>query len=113
MRGMQTYLKVRKMAKNGLNTEEISKKTGIPKRTVERYLRHKTGRQPTIPIGTHIRLPDPFYEQKQKKLKNVYQCVKCDRESEHFLRRCPRCGSTVVLRTKVENEEVRRRCLKK
>lgn len=56
-RGQRTYLKVRKMAKTGLNAEEISAKVRVPKHVVERYLRRKPGRSPTIPMGTRIRLP--------------------------------------------------------
>ena len=70
MRGTKTYLQVRKMAKKGLNTEEISKKMGIPKCTVERYLRHKIGRQPTIPVGTRIRLPDTLKKERRLIEKN-------------------------------------------
>jgi len=54
---MNLILEARKMAKRGLNVEEISKKLAIPEATVRRYLRHKTGRPPTIPAGTRIRLP--------------------------------------------------------
>ena len=39
-----------------------------------------------------------------KKVKNVYVCVKCGRESEHHRNTCPRCGSTMALRIKVEKE---------
>ena len=41
-----------------------------------------------------------------KKVKNVYVCVKCGRESEHHRNTCPGCGSTMVPRTKVEKEKV-------
>jgi DNA-directed RNA polymerase subunit RPC12/RpoP len=39
-----------------------------------------------------------------KKVKAVYVCVKCGRESEHYRNTCPSCGSTMVLRTKVVKE---------
>jgi predicted RNA-binding Zn-ribbon protein involved in translation (DUF1610 family) len=37
-----------------------------------------------------------------KKVTSV--CIKCGKEAEHFRSTCPRCGSTMVLRTKVEKE---------
>jgi hypothetical protein len=58
IKGQRTYREVRKMAETGLNAEEISAKVQIPKNTVKRYLRHRTGRHPTIPAGTQIHLPE-------------------------------------------------------
>lgn len=39
-------------------------------------------------------------------MKKVYACVKCGTESEHYLKQCPRCGSTMVLRTKVVDSKI-------
>jgi CMP-N-acetylneuraminic acid synthetase len=40
-------------------------------------------------------------DEQEKKLKDVYICMKCRRESKYF-RKCPSCGSTMILQTRVE-----------
>jgi len=49
-----------------------------------------------------LELPTESDEQ-DRRLKDVYICMKCRRESEHF-RKCPVCGSTMVRQTRVEKE---------